>query len=101
MIRGYIPQSLASELFRHNSARPVSSHTRATRVYLPNLPLVLRLLCDALEDALGHGRPADVAQANEQHRHGFRHDGRLRKAKTQTHARKDPSANRKSNSRRE
>lgn len=41
--------------------------TRPTRVDAPKLPLVLRLLREVLEDALGHGRPADVAEAHEQH----------------------------------
>lgn len=51
------------------------------RVDFPNTVFVLRLLGNRLEDAFGHGRPADVAKANEKNRHLLWHGRRNMRAK--------------------
>lgn len=51
--------------------------TGATGVDSPNSLLVGRLLDQRPEDALGHGRPADVAEADEQNTRLLEHLGSL------------------------
>lgn len=69
MISSYnIQISLRLPCLRESTLR-----TSSSRVYQANLPLVLRLLGDMPEDALSHGRSADVAEADEKNGQRFRH----------------------------